>query len=83
MTQHIDITKLDRRTRRLLLRRYRGAILPPTQRALGVSEGLCSRVYWGKAPSARVLAALNTTINALPGIEDTLREIATGTGKAA
>ena len=41
----------------MLLRRHPGA-QAKVARTLGVSQGLVSRVWWGKATSARVLTAI-------------------------
>lgn len=49
-----NLTETDKA---MLLRRNRG-VLWRVARALDVTDGLVSRVWWGKATSARVLAAI-------------------------
>ena len=48
---------LTKRDRGILVRRNPGA-QAKVSRKLGVSDGLVSRVWWGKATSARVLDAI-------------------------
>ena len=48
---------LTKRAKGILVRRNPGA-QAKVSRKLGVSDGLVSRVWWGKATSARVLDAI-------------------------
>ena len=50
-------TTLPETDKAVLLRRHTG-VQAKVARTLGVSEGLVSRVWWGKATSARILTAI-------------------------
>ena len=50
-------TTLPEPEKAVLLRRHPG-VQVKVARTLGVSQGLVSRVWWGKAKSARILKAI-------------------------
>ena len=61
--------ELTEAAKAMLLRRNPG-LQSKVARTLDVSEGLVSRVWWGKAKSARILTAILRKVNELMTNED-------------